>query len=142
MPRPALALLALPLLLAACASHHAASSARPNDPDYRSFSGNIISLRFTTSTMIISENNNPKSIGGQAAIPNIVEVKYDVNTRFYLDNHPTTLDKLDRYMPVHVEGHMRDGQMFAESARFSSVLPPGISPSNVEPGPAPIKSSP
>ncbi len=139
MPRSALALLALPLLLAACASHNAASSAPPKDPAYRALSGSIISLRFTTSTMIISENNPG---GGQPAIPNIVEVKYDANTRFFLDGHPTTLDKLDRYMPVHVEGHMRDGQMFAESARFSSALPAGIKPSTVEPGPAPIKSSP
>jgi hypothetical protein len=132
-------LLLLPLIaLAGCAGSPAstAGGATPNDPDARTFSGTIISLRFTTSTMLISKDDK----AGRVAIPNIITVRYDAHTQFFLDGAPTTLDKLDRYMPVTIQGHMRDGQLFAESARFSSALPRGVKPSAVEPGPQPVGS--
>jgi hypothetical protein len=65
---------------------------------------------------------------GRDAYPNIITVKWDAQTKFYLDGQPTTLDRLQQYMPVQLNGHMRDGEMFAESARFSSALPAKVIP--------------
>lgn len=128
-------------LLAGCAGGNAnsqAGGATGGDPDFRSFSGTIVSLRFTTSTMLISKEERID----QVRVPNNISVKYDANTQFFLDGQPTTLDKLDRYMPVTIQGHMRSGQLFAETARFSSRLPPGVRPSQVDPGPAPVTTRP
>jgi hypothetical protein len=63
---------------------------------------------------------------GREAIPNVVQVKYDANTQFFLDNQPTTLDRIEQYMNVSVAGRMEEGQLVAETARFSSVLPANV----------------
>jgi hypothetical protein len=140
--RPACAIVLATTLLAGCATGGAGTPDSPSrnadDPDFRAFSGTIVSLRFTTSTMLISKEEKD----GPVRVPNNISVKYDAQTQFFLDGQPTTLDKLDRYMPVKIEGHMRGGQLFAETARFSSVLPPGIKPSQVDPGPAPVTTRP
>jgi predicted MPP superfamily phosphohydrolase len=117
------------VLLTACSSAPKDSTAEinPADPNARAFTGTIISLRPFTSTMMISKDEHV----GHDAFPNEVLVKYDANTQFLLDNQPTTIDHVGQYMTVHVSGHMRDGQMFAEIANFSSVLP-----QNVRPAPA------
>ena len=63
---------------------------------------------------------------GDQKIPNVVQVKWDAQTQFYLDNQPTTLDKIEQYMNVTVAGRMKDGEMVATEARFSSVLPANV----------------
>jgi hypothetical protein len=97
-----------------------------DDPATRAFKGTIISLRPTTSTMLISKDEHGSTIGSKEAIPNIIAVKYDAQTRILLDDQPATLDQLEQYMTVRVSGHMRDGQLFAETTRFSSVLPANV----------------
>jgi hypothetical protein len=98
------------------------NQARANDPDARSFKGTVIGFQPTTSTLKITR---PVDYG-RDRIPIEVKVKYDAQTKFYLDGKPTTLDELIQYMPVEVDGHMRDGQMFAEAVRLSSELPPNV----------------
>jgi len=95
---------------------------RSVDPESRAFKGTIISLRPTTSMMMISKD---EKVGDQK-IPNVVQVKWDAQTQFYLDNQPTTLDKIEQYMNVTVAGRMKDGEMVATEARFSSVLPANV----------------
>jgi hypothetical protein len=90
--------------------------------DARSFQGTIISLRPTTSEMMISKDERV----GRDAIPNVVRVKYDADTQFYLDNQPTTLDRIEQYMNVSIQGRMREGNLVAQEARFSSVLPANV----------------
>ena len=141
--RPLPTLLLATALLAGCATAATPSNAPPpagpasKDPDYRAFSGTIVSLRFTTSTMPVSKEEQDRNV----RVPNNILVKYDAQTRFFLDNQPATLDQIDRYMPVTIQGHMRNGQLFAETASFSSRLPPGIKPSQVDPGPAPVTTT-
>lgn len=94
------------------------------DPQARAFKGTIISLRPLKSEMLISKNE--KATGSTPGIPNVVTVKWDANTQFYMDNQPTTLDKIEQYMTVSVAGRMREGEMVATEARFSSVLPPNV----------------
>jgi hypothetical protein len=113
--------------LAGCAgsattSGGAQSSMTPGDPAARHFAGTIVSLRYMSSTMLVSKDEHV----GRDAFPNIIEVKYDAQTKFYLDDAPTTLDKIEQYMPVTVEGHMRDRRLYADAARFSSVLPANV----------------
>jgi hypothetical protein len=142
--------IALCLALAGCAGGgaNAGQTSSPNggpsanDPDARSFTGRIISLRFTTSTMLISKPEKAPDGARGIGVPNEVLVRYDANTHFFLDSQPATLDQIDKYMLVTIHGHMRNGQLFAETASFSSALPPGIKPSTVEPGPAPITTRP
>lgn len=102
----------------------AEESLEARDPDARAFAGTIVSLRPIKSTMLISKDEHHE----QDAFPNIISVKWDTQTKFYLDGGPTTLDRLQQYMPVQVTGHMRDGQLFAETAKFSSVLPKNVIP--------------
>jgi hypothetical protein len=90
--------------------------------DARNFRGTIISLRPTTSVMMISKDEK----AGREAIPNVVQVKYDADTQFFLDNQPTTLDHIEQYMNVSISGIMREGQLVAKEARFSSVLPANV----------------
>jgi hypothetical protein len=45
-----------------------------------------------------------------------------------MDGRPTTLARVQQYMTVKIEGHMRDGQLVAETADFSSILPPNVRP--------------
>ena len=82
----------------------------------------MIGFQPTTSTLKITR---PVEYG-RDRIPVEVKVKYDAATKFYLDGKPATLDELIQYMPVEIEGHMRGGQMFAESVRLSSELPPNV----------------
>ena len=116
------------VIVAGCTtqSHNDATTAalQANDPDARTFQGTIVSLRPTTSTMLISKDEHH----GRDAYPNIVTVKWDAKTKFYLDGQPTTLDRLQQYMPVQLTGHMRQGEMFAEAAKFSSALPAKVIP--------------
>ena len=122
-PSRRLIALGLALLAAGCASNPAdASSTRPGDPAYRAFSGNIISLRPTVSTRMVSKADKYQG----SPYPNVIEVHYDAATQFYLDGQPTTLDKIDPYMPVSITGHMRGDDFFAETARFSSQLPSNV----------------
>jgi hypothetical protein len=139
--------IALCLALAGCAGGGPTTGQAPggpsaNDPDARAFSGRIISLRFTTSTMLISKPEKAPDGAPRIGVPNEVLVRYDANTQFFLDNQPATLDQIDKYMLVTIHGHMRNGQLFAETASFSSALPPGVKPSTVDPGPAPITTRP
>jgi hypothetical protein len=99
-----------------------AAPAHSSDPDARAFTGNIVSLRYPTSTMLISKDERR----GRDQFPNIVTVRYDANTQFLLDGQPTTLDKIEQYMTVSVDGRMRDGQLFADKANFSSALPVNV----------------
>ncbi|MCL2646483.1 MAG: hypothetical protein FWD61_05685 [Phycisphaerales bacterium] len=99
-----------------------ASSAKPGDPDSRVFAGLIVSLRRMSSTMVISKDEGR----GEGAYPNFIHVKYDATTRFLLDDHPATLVDIEQYMKVKIDGHMRDGQLFAETANFSSVPSPNV----------------
>jgi hypothetical protein len=98
------------------------NQAKAGDPDARSFKGTVIGFQPTTSTLKITRAVEY----GRDRIPIEVKVKYDAATKFYLDGKPATLDELIQYMPVEIEGRMRDGQMFAESVRLSSALPPNI----------------
>ncbi len=136
-----LASLLLAFTLAGCAVGGATHPplANANDPDARTFSGNIIGLRFTSSTMLVSKNDTAPD---GHRVPNEIIVRYDAATHFLLDNQPATLDQIDKYMPVTIQGHMRGGQLFAETASFSSALPGGVKPSQVEAGPAPITTRP
>jgi len=95
------------------------SSARADDPDSRVFTGLIVSLRPTSSTMVVSKDEGR----GRDAYPNFIYVKYDAATRFLLDDQPATLTHVEQYMQVKIDGHMRDGQLFAQTANFSSVPP-------------------
>jgi hypothetical protein len=110
--------------------------ATSNDPDARTFSGTIISLRPTVSTMLISKEEQV----GRERFPNQIVVKYDPQTKFLLDGKPATLDQIQQYMSVTIEGHMRQGQLFAETANFSSVLPPNVKRSTAatQPGAQPL----
>ncbi len=117
--------LILPLLLTACAQPSQTSA--PADPDARAFHGTIISLRPMRSTMVITKDEHI----GKDAFPNEIIVRYDAATQFLMDGRPTTLDKISQYMTVDVKGHMRNDELFAETANFSSVLP-----QNVRPAPA------
>jgi hypothetical protein len=99
------------------------------DPDARTFSGTIISLRPTVSTMMISKEEQV----GRDRFPNQVIVKYDAQTKLLLDGNPTTLDQIQQYMPVTIEGHMRNGQLFAETAKFSSNLPANVKRAATQP---------
>ena len=116
------------VVVAGCASQpqgdSATGSIQSNDPDARTFNGTIVSLRPMKSTMLISKDEHQ----GRDAYPNIITVKWDAQTKFFLDGQPTTLDRVQQYMNVHVDGRMREGQMFAESAKFSSVLPMNVKP--------------
>jgi len=103
---------------------HGEGHANLSDPDARSFSGTIVSLRLLTSTMLIAKEERM----GKDLFPNQVVVKWDAQTKFLMDGEPTTLDKIQQYMTVKIQGHMREGQMFAEVADFSSVLPKGVKP--------------
>jgi len=94
----------------------------PGDRDYREVHGTIISLRVPTSAMIISQDDRA------ANIPVADLVKYDAQTKFLIDNQPATLDQVQQYMNVTVSGHMREGQFFAETANFSSILPMNVKP--------------
>lgn len=115
-----------------------ASSQRPltgsasADPATRAFQGTIVSLRYPTSTMLISKDERL----GRDQFPNIIAVKYDAQTQFTLDNKPATLDQLQQYMPVSIQGAMRDGQLVATNARFSSVLPQNVRPARSLPAPS------
>jgi len=93
------------------------SSARAGDPDSRVFAGLIVSLRPASSVMVVSKDEG----SGRDVYPNFIYVKYDDATRFLLDDQPATLTDIEQYMRVKVDGHMRDGQMFAEIANFSST---------------------
>ena len=114
--------------LVGCASQRQDNSAEAaleaRDPAARAFNGTIVSLRPIKTEMLISKDE----YHGRDAFPNIILVKWDAQTKFYLDGQPTTLDQLRQYMPVKVKGHMRDGEMFAETASFSSVLPKNVIP--------------
>lgn len=116
------------VLMAGCAGEPAPRASveigRPGDADYRQFTGTIVSLRPMISTMLISKDE----VHGKDQYPNIIRVKYDAQTKFYLDNQPATLDQFQQYMIVKVDGHMRDGELVAESANFSSVLPMNVKP--------------
>jgi len=90
--------------------------------DSRRFEGTIISLRPTTSTMIVS--NNAKSVDKL----NIVTCKWDVDTQFLLDGKKATLDEIQQYMTVQIVGRMVDEQLVVSEARFSSVLPANVRP--------------
>lgn len=115
-----------------CASNTKTTSApNPADPDARAFSGTIISLRPMRSVMIISKDEHI----GKDAFPNEIIVTYDAQTRFLMDGQPTTIDKIAQYMMVDVNGHMRDDQMVAEVANFSSVLPRNVRPAPTKEGP-------
>ena len=110
-----------------CAQNHGNTiSQQPlthtTDPDARAFQGTIVSLRPARSEMLISKDEHV----GNDAFPNIIQVKWDANTQFFLDDHPTTLDRIERYMNVSVAGRMKEGEMFATQARFSSVLPANV----------------
>jgi hypothetical protein len=106
-----------------CATQPAADPAESRieaqDPNARAFHGTIVSLRPMKSTMLISKDDRI----GNDRFPNIITVKYDAQTKFILDGAPATLDQIQRYMNVQVTGQMRDGQLFAEIAKFSSVAP-------------------
>jgi hypothetical protein len=99
-----------------------ASLATSTDPTARTFSGAIISLRPTVSTMLISKEEQV----GRERFPNQIVVKYDAQTKFLIDGKPATLDQIQQYMNVTISGHMRNGQLFAEMADFSSKLPPNV----------------
>ena len=58
-----------------------------NDAGARTFSGSIISLRPTVSTMLISKEEQV----GRERFPNQIVVKYDANTKFLIDGRPVTL---------------------------------------------------
>jgi hypothetical protein len=96
----------------------------PADPDYRAFTGTLISARPNVSLWMVSKQEHV----GEDVIPNQVEVKYDANTKFFLDGKPATLDQIMQYMTVSIEGHMRNGRFFAETAKFSSALPKNVKP--------------
>ena len=106
-----------------CASHPATDPAEArieeSDPDARAFHGTIVSLRPMKSTMLVSKDDRI----GNDRFPNIITVKYDAQTKFILDGAPATLDQIQRYMNVQVTGHMREGQLFADVAKFSSIGP-------------------
>jgi hypothetical protein len=117
------------VVVVGCASQQqdnssAEATLEAHDPDARAFNGTIVSLRPIKTEMLISKDE----YHGHDAFPNIILVKWDTQTRFSLDGQPTTLDQLRQYMPVQVKGHMREGQLFAESAAFSSVLPKNVIP--------------
>jgi hypothetical protein len=117
------------VVMVGCASQQQGNSSaeaalESHDPDARAFNGTIVSLRPIKTEMLISKDE----YHGHDAFPNIILVKWDAQTKFYLDGQPTTLDQLRQYMPVQVKGHMREGQLFAESATFSSVLPKNVIP--------------
>lgn len=119
--------------LAGCASNTKTETAAPTaDPDARAFAGTIISLRPMRSTMLISKDE----YHGKDAFPNEIIVKYDAQTKFLMDGQPTTIDRIGQYMNVNVKGHMRDGEMVAEVANFSSVLPKNVKPTAAAPPPA------
>lgn len=99
-----------------------AAKTAASDPDARAFTGTIIGRKLALSTLIFSKDEHL----GADSFPNQVYVKYDVQTKFFMDDQPATLDQLQLYMTGHIEGHMRNGQMFAESARFSSTLPNNV----------------
>jgi hypothetical protein len=122
--RPLVAAALLTLLAGCGATPQESGTPNPTDPDARAFTGTIISLRPMTSTMIISKDERV----GSDVFPNEIIVKYDAQTQFEMDSHPATLDRIGQYMTVHVTGHMRDGQMFAEVADFSSILPHNVRP--------------
>ncbi len=109
------------VVMVGCASHPSADQTEArieaSDPNARAFSGAIVSLRPMKSTMLISKEDRIQN----NRFPNIITVKWDADTKFYLDGTPATLDQIQRYMNVQVTGHMRDGQLFAESAKFSSL---------------------
>ena len=109
------------VVIVGCASQPTPESAEAHleahDPDARAFQGTIVSLRPMKSTMLISKEDRVEN----NRFPNIISVKWDAETKFYLDGAPTTLDQIQRYMNVQVTGHMRDGQLFAEAAKFSSL---------------------
>ncbi len=111
------------VVMVGCAAHPAADQTEArieaSDPDARAFHGTIVSLRPMKSTMLISKEDHINN----DRFPNIISVKWDAQTHFYLDGAPATLDQIQRYMSVQVTGHMRDGQLFAESAKFSSLAP-------------------
>jgi hypothetical protein len=90
--------------------------------DSRAFRGTIISLRPTTSVMMVSKDERV----GKEEIPNVIQVKYNADTQFFLDNQPTTLDRIEQYMNVSIRGRMQEGQLVADEARFSSVLPANV----------------
>lgn len=100
-------------------SRDAGNATVPGDPDARKFTGTIFRLNPFTSTMKITKEEKI----GKDAFPNQIVVKYDEKTKFLMDGQPTTIEQIQQYMTVRVEGRMRDGQMFAEVADFSSVLP-------------------
>jgi hypothetical protein len=113
-------------VIVACASEQRARLTAPDphagDAAYREVRGTIISLRVPTSTMIISQDDH------SANIPVADLVKYDAQTKFLLDGNAATLDQIQQYMNVTVNGHMRAGQFFAETANFSSILPLNVKP--------------
>ena len=100
-------------MLVGCAS--VPSSAKPGDPDSRVFVGLIVSLRPVVSTMVVSKDEGR----GKDAYPNFIYVKYDAATKFLLDDQPATLADIEQYMKVKIDGHMRDGRLFAETVSFS-----------------------
>lgn len=109
------------VVMVGCASHPTVDPTEARieagDPTARAFHGAIVSLRPMKSTMLISKNDQM----GNQRFPNIVSVKWDAQTKFYLDGAPATLDQIQRYMNVQITGHMRDGQLFAETAKFTSL---------------------
>jgi hypothetical protein len=111
------------VVMVGCASHPTVDQTEAkfeaSDPNARAFHGTIVSLRPMKSTMLISKDDKI----GSDRFPNIISVKWDPQTKFFLDGAPTTLDQIQRYMNVQITGHMRDGQLFAETAKFSSVAP-------------------
>lgn len=116
---PLLALLALAILPACQTTSE--SRIITTDPAYRQFSGTIISLRPPTSVMLISKGKSLDDL-------NIVECKWNAQTRFTLDGKPAALDEIRPYMPVTIQGRMIDDQLVVAEAQFSSALPANVRP--------------
>jgi hypothetical protein len=76
-------------LLAGCAGGNAnsqAGGATAGDPDFRSFSGTIVSLRFTTSTMLISKEERID----QVRVPNNISAAMPMG-RTWCSETPTSI---------------------------------------------------
>ena len=102
----------------ACAEKSATTQKLPTQAK-REFEGTIVSLRPTTETMLISKGKKVEEL-------NMVAVKWDRQTLFFLDGQKADLTQIQQYMPVRVKGRMVDGQMVADEVWFGSALPANV----------------
>jgi hypothetical protein len=90
-----------------------------NHPEERYFEGQIISLRPTVNTMLISRGSSADQL-------NIVTCVYNPATKIFVDGKPAGLGDLGRGMPVKVKGHMEgvdtaDERCVVDVAKFTTA---------------------